>query len=175
MSFKKYFFLVLYYTIFRYFPASTIPILGSVSKKIRYICCKNIFKECGRNVNVEFMAQFSTGFNLCIGNNSGLGINSKVPNDIVIGNDVMMGPNCTIFSRNHCYARIDIPMNLQGAGPPKKTFIGDDVWIGENVILTPGRIIKRGTVIGAGCVLSKNYPEFTVIGGNPCKILKKRF
>ena len=58
--------------------------------------------------------------------------------------------------------------------PPLATIIEDDVWIGRGVMMTPGRVVKRGSVIAAGCVLCKDFPEYSVIGGNPSKFIKSR-
>ena len=52
--------------------------------------------------------------------------------------------------------------------------IEHDVWIGAKVIITPGRTIKKGSIIGAGCVLTKDTNEYEVWGGNPGKLLKRR-
>ena len=52
--------------------------------------------------------------------------------------------------------------------------IGDDVWIGRRVMLLPGVSIGKGAVIGAGAVVTKDVPEFAVVGGVPAKIIKWR-
>jgi len=86
----------------------------------------------------------------------------------------MMGPNCYIFSHNHETKDIKIPMVHQGITESLQTIIEDDVWIGRNVMIMPGRTIKRGSIVAAGCVLTKTYPEYSVIGGNPSKLIKSR-
>lgn len=93
---------------------------------MRYGCCKYIFKYCGKNVNIERKAFFASGRALCIGDNSGLGINAHVPADTIIGANVMMGPDCYILGANHETKRIDIPMIQQGFCKPKQTMIEDD-------------------------------------------------
>lgn len=140
----------------------------------RYLLCRHIFKKCGKKANIERLAQFGCGIDVELGDKSGLGINSSVPSDTVIGNNVMMGPNCYILAQNHQFNRIDIPMCLQGYNIKKKTVIGDDVWIGRDVLMTPGRTISKGTIIAARCVLSKDFPEYSVIGGNPSKLIRLR-
>ncbi len=85
-----------------------------------------------------------------------------------------MGPNVTIYYSNHRFDRTDIHMNQQGFGDPQKTIIEDDVWKGSHVIMIPGRHIKTGTIIGAGSVVTKDFPEFSMIGGNPAKLIKYR-
>lgn len=162
-----------YYLCAQYLPASYSRFSG---KKIRYFLCKRIFKSCGRNVNIERKAHFGSGRNVEIGDNSGLGINCNVPSNIKIGNNVMMGPNCFVIKYNHAFNRTDIPMNEQGFQTSEnvQTIIGDDVWIGMNVLMTPGRHIKTGSIIGAGCLLCKDFPEYSIIGGNPSKLIRYR-
>ncbi len=170
----RYFFLFLYYAFFRHLPHSTVPLIGPVSESLRYRVCRHFFKKCGKNVNIGSKARFGKGFEIEIGNNSGIGINAKVPSDIKIGNDVMMGVNVTIIGSRHVFDRIDIPMRLQGYEKMTPVIIEDDVWIGNNVIILPGRKISKGTIIGAGAVVTKDFPPYSVIGGNPARLLKSR-
>ena len=86
----------------------------------------------------------------------------------------MMGPECFFLARNHEFQRTDIPMIEQGFQQKKQTIIKSDVWIGRNVLATPGRIIAEHSIVGAGCVLTKDFPPYSVIGGNPSKLLKTR-
>lgn len=87
----------------------------------------------------------------------------------------MMAPDCIILGNiNHQYERTDIPMREQGVKYSKPTVIGNDVWIGQNVLITPGRIIKDGCILAAGTVLTKDFPEYSIIGGNPSKIIRSR-
>ena len=170
----KYFLLILYLCLFRYLPPSSSPFFGNVFRKIRYLCCRGIFLHCGKNVNIERKAFFGTGFNLKIGDNSGLGINCVVPSDIIIGNNIMMGPEVYILSTNHNFENLKIPMIEQGNSLKKQCIIEDDVWIGRQVIFTPGRTVKTGSIIGAGTILTKDFEPHSIIGGNPSKLIKKR-
>lgn len=171
---KKIIFLLLYKYCFRFFPKSTSFFLGSFSKKMRYLCCKRIFKFCGIDVNIERGADFGSGFDLEIGDYSGIGINCRVPSNIKIGNYVMMGPNCYILDTNHDFSDLSQPMIFQGHLEKKKTIIKNDVWIGRDVVMTPGRIIEDGTIIGACTLLSKDFPAFSIVGGNPSKLIRFR-
>ena len=176
ISISQLFFLALFYGLLRYLPshACLVSSLGKVSTFLRYRCCKHIFKQCGKNVNVERMANFGSGRNIVIGDNSSIGINACIPSDTTIGKDVMMGPNCYILASNHAFDRTDIPMIEQGFFPSKPTVIGDDVWIGRNVLITPGRTIKDGTIVGGGAVLTKDYDAYSIVGGNPAKLIRMR-
>lgn len=141
-------------------------------KFFRQLCGKLILKKCGKNVNIEKGAIFSEGIEL--GDNSGIGRDAELDCGITIGNNVMMGPCVKMFVKNHNFSRIDIPMNSQGESPVMPIVIGDDVWIGANVIILPGVSIGNGCVIGAGSVVTKSVPEYSVVGGNPAKIIRNR-
>lgn len=86
----------------------------------------------------------------------------------------MMGPNGYIFANQHNTSRIDIPMVLQGNTEKKQTVIGNDVWIGRDVMMSPGRHIANHSIIAMRCVLTKDFPEYSVVGGCPCRVLKNR-
>lgn len=92
--------------------------MGRLSRWLRYQLCRRIFLECGTDVNVEHRANFGTGFRLRIGNGSSIGIHSSMPNNVRIGDNVMMGPRCRILFQNHVYARVDIPKWQQGMYTP---------------------------------------------------------
>jgi maltose O-acetyltransferase len=170
----KYIALLFYYSIFRFLPSSTFFVGGSLFKQLRFIICRPIFQSCGKNVNIERLATFGNGFRLQIGDNSGLGRNCKIPSDTIIGKDVMMGPNVCILATNHKFDRLDIPMCKQGVVKRKQTIIEDDIWIGMQVIFTPGRTVKKGTIVAAGTVLTKDFPEYSIVGGNPAKLIRSR-
>ncbi|MDQ0595114.1 maltose O-acetyltransferase [Chryseobacterium ginsenosidimutans] len=171
---KKIFYLFLYKLIFKHLPMSTNMLFGNLSKKCRYYCCKNIFKECGKNVNIEKGADFGSGFEVIIGDNSGIGVNCRVPSNIQIGKNVMMGPECYILDANHKFDSIEIPMMFQGHLEKLQTIIEDDVWIGREALFTPGRIIKIGSIVGARTVLTKDFPSYSIVGGNPSRLIRTR-
>lgn len=164
--------LLLYFGIAQYLPSS-FKFYG-IGGKVRRFLCKNIFLKMGEKVNIERKANFGSGRGIIIGNNSGLGINCCIPSNTIIGNNVMMGPNCYILANNHKIERLDIPMIKQGNEAPRQTIIEDDCWIGRNVTMTPGRHISQGSVIGACCVLTKDFPEYSIVGGNPSKLIRSR-
>lgn len=121
-------------------------------------------------LNVEHVLQLG---GISIGSGSGLGVNCSVHGPLKIGDNVMMGPNVTILTHTHNIERTDIPMGQQGMRVAE-VVIGNDVWIGMRVIIMPGIKIGDGAVIGAGAVVTKDVPAFTVVGGVPAKIIKYR-
>ena len=174
ISLKQFLALIIYYGLTRYLPNNNFPIIGKFCGKIRALNCRYIFKRMANNAHVWRNAYFALGIDIEIGEESSLGVNCVVPDDIIIGNNVMMGPNCYIFHANHEFSDISVPMNKQGRSIHKVTIIEDDVWIGRDVTMTPGRIIKKGSIIGASCLLCKNFPEYSIIGGNPSRLIKTR-
>ncbi len=165
---------LLYYYFLQYLPKSSGK--GMHKKIIRSIRSKTascLFKKCGKNVNIEKHAVFGSGRNVSIGDNSGIGMNCVIKGPVEIGNNVMMGPDCLILTSYHNFDRTDIPMNQQGGGL-KPVVIGDDIWIGTRVTILPGVKIGNGVIIGAGAVVTKDIPDYAIVGGVPAKIIKYR-
>lgn len=172
MKIKKLICLVVYYGFARYLPASTSP-MTRWARKIRRVVCRPVFDYCGQNVNIEKGVRFATGGGIFIGSGSGLGVNGSVHGPLRIGENVMMGPDVTILSQTHNIERTDIPMGKQGMREAE-VIIGNDVWIGMRSIIMPGVKIGDGAVIGAGAVVTKDVPDYAIVGGVPARIIKYR-
>lgn len=166
---KKKIVYLLYCLTAKWLPESRHSILA---KKLRCFYARIIVTRLGTDVNIERGARFDAG--LSIGNNSGISINCEVFGPVMIGNDVMMGPEVIIYTNAHCHDCVDIPMRDQGFSETHQVVIGDDVWIGRRAMIMPGVKIGNGVVIGAGAVVTKDVPDFAIVGGVPAKILKIR-
>lgn len=170
----RFWWYLFYYLFARYLPLSyRYQPIGKVSMLLRAMACRHLFKSAGRNINVERGADFGLGHLIEIGDNSGIGIDCSVPPDLKIGNDVMMGREVLIFGQNHRFDDLSIPMRLQGF-KSLPVIIEDDVWIGARVIILPGVVIGKGTILGAGAVVTKDVPPFAICGGNPAKVIRFR-
>lgn len=161
----------IYHLVIKRLPPSYFP-GGSFIKNVRYAYCRKLFKKCGVNVNIEPNATLSFR-KIEIGDNSGIGNNARI-GAALIGNDVMMAPDVIILSRSHEYSSLDRPMRLQGDTEEKLVVIGDDVWIGTRVLILPGVRIGKGAILAAGAVVTKNVPEYAIVGGNPARFIKSR-
>lgn len=161
----------IYNTIGRRLPSS-LARFGNVYKHIRVSLVSVYIRHCGSNVNIEPHVVFNHA--LSIGDNSGIGEFSELYGDITIGNNVMMGTNCIIYSRNHAFTRTDIPMRQQGFSEVRPVIIEDDVWIGGRVTILPGIRVGTGAILGAGSVVTKDVPPFAIIGGNPAIVIRYR-
>lgn len=165
--------LMLYYGFAKKLPYRPIP-GHQFYEKIRYFLCKRIFKECGKNVVIKQNAYFGDGKHISVGDYSQIGINSKIDNDTTIGKYVLMGPNVTIFSTSHDYESLEVPMMFQGEKERRPVTIGDDVWIGTNVCIMPGVTVGNHVIIGSNAVVTKDVPDYAVVGGVPAKIIRYR-
>lgn len=173
MKLTKIICLIGYYGFARYLPKSSRPYSLGLTKPLRCLLCKNIFDSCGENINVERLAFFGDGRGISIGDNSGMGVNCKIQRNVTIGKNVMMGEDVIILTNSHDTECADIPMINQGL-KNLPVAIGDDVWIGDRVVILPGVTIKKGSIVGAGAVVTKDVPDYTVVGGVPARILKYR-
>ena len=110
-----------------------------------------------------------------IGSGSHLGESTIIFSDIgiQIGDNVIIGPQNIIIDFDHTYASFEIPINQQGVNR-KEVIIEEDVWISSHCVIIRGVRIGKGSVVGAGSVVNKNVPPYSVVGGVPIRVIKKR-
>jgi len=136
--------------------------------------------RCNKGNNVKFRPDVTI---LCpervfIGDNSEIGLRNvlwggKETSILKIGNNVMIGPSVKLIAFNHGMEVSDIPMIYQDS-IDKDIIIGDNVWIGANVVVTAGCTIGNGVVVAAGSIVTKDIPDNAICAGVPAKILKER-
>lgn len=142
---------------------------------VRNLYYKKKLKQCGILLEISPYVILDGAKNISIGNrcriNRGVHINGH--GGITIGNYILIGMNVVILTANHNFDKLDIPIYCQDS-TANKVDIGDDVWLGANSIILPGVSIGRGCVVGAGSVVTKNIPEYSIAVGNPAKVIKTR-
>ena len=124
--------------------------------------------------NLELISPFMCDY----GNNIKLGKNVFINSScyfmdcgkITIGDNVFIGPSCGLYTANH---PLDFQTRNQGLEQALQITIGNNVWIGGNVVILPGITIGDNCVIGAGSVVTKNIDANSIACGNPCKVIKK--
>lgn len=164
VNFMKKIYQFLFMYIIKYTPECMRDIRSFFIRK--YIC------TCGKNVSIGRCCFIHK--NTFIGENSGIGYKCHINNGVQIGDNVLMGLEVLTYTQNHIFKDINIPIRKQGMSEISKIVIEDDVWIGARVCILPGVRIGRGSVIGAYSVIAKDIPPFSVVVGNPGKIIKKR-
>lgn len=168
---KKLIGYILYGLLGSWLPHYACGITWKFSKLLRQISGKLLFDNCGKNVDIGRHCKLSSQISL--GDNSGIGDNSYIQGKVIIGNNVMMAPNVAIIATNHNFDRKDIPMNQQGSVDVAIN-IEDDVWIGYGAKILAGVTINKGVIIAAGAVVTVDVPEYTIVGGVPARMIKKR-
>ncbi|MDH4078458.1 MAG: acyltransferase [Nitrospira sp.] len=139
----------------------------------------SFLKLCGARVGKRVVfypgVWIAPGRNLDIGNDVTLagGVIIGSAGIVKIGDRSLIGFRTTIISSNHA-----VPPNrgqIFASGFVRQpVVIGQDVWVGANVTILPGRMIGDGAVVAAGSVVTKNIEPFTIVGGNPAKVIRER-
>ena len=105
--------------------------------------------------------------------NANVMINARGKGQIIIGNNVLIGPNVVLRSNNHSFDKTNIPIIEQGMNEGE-IIINDDVWIGSNAVILPNCKIGKGVIIAAGAVVTSDVESYSVMGGVPANLIKKR-
>ncbi len=132
----------------------------------------------GRNVKFRPGCTLINPERIHIGYNTEIGLRNvlwggKEKSILKIGNNVMIGPSVKLIAFDHGMEIDSIPM-VDQPSIDKDIIIGNNVWIGANVVVTAGCTIGNGVVIAAGSIVTKDVPDNVICGGIPAKLIKKR-
>ena len=106
-----------------------------------------------------------------IGDHTRIGIHSTIIGPVCIGSHVHLAQGITVTALNHRYDDKKRRIDEQGVST-QLVVISDDVWIGANAVILPGVTIGRHAVVAAGAVVTKDVPDYCMVGGVPAKIIK---
>ena len=139
---------------------------GRLGHKTRGYFLKLFFKKAGKNITIKENVEIFHPEKLIIGNNSGFGRNNIIDciGEVEIGDNVRFGPSIMIATMKHN----DIK-NKTNSNEFKKVFLGNNIWIGHNVTILPGVEIGNNSIIAAGSVVTKSFPDNSTIAGVPAK------
>jgi acetyltransferase-like isoleucine patch superfamily enzyme len=129
--------------------------------------------ELGKDSTIEDFATVNNGVgDVLIGDRTRIGISNVLIGPVTIGNDVMFAQNVVLSGLNHGYEDIHLPPSRQKV-ETKTIVVEDEVWIGANAVVTAGVTIGKHSIVAAGCVVVKDVPPYSIVGGNPGKLLKQ--
>ena len=107
-----------------------------------------------------------------IGDHTRIGIHCTIIGPVTIGNHVNLAQGIVVTALNHNFQDTTLRIDEQGIST-SPVIINDDVWIGANAVILPGVTIGKHAVIAAGAVVTKDVPDYCIVGGVPAKIIKK--
>jgi len=149
-------------------------VLELMPQFIRRLVLGALFKRLGGGGLIDYKTYFRYPSKMSIGDNTYINhgccfYGSSLDGvEIVIGNDVALAPHVKIFTATHDYSTYD----LKDVAASVK--VEDNAWVGGGSIILPGVTIWRGAVIGAGSVVTKDVPAFSVAVGNPARVVRTR-
>lgn len=127
----------------------------------------------GTNSTIEDFATVNNGVgDVFIGNRTRIGLGCVLIGPVTVGNDVMLAQNIVVSGLNHGYEDITQPISTQPCST-QAIVIENEVWIGANAVITSGVTIGKHSVVAAGSVVTKNVPPYSVVAGNPARLLKQ--
>ncbi|MBK7682789.1 MAG: acyltransferase [Bacteroidia bacterium] len=127
----------------------------------------------GKNSTIEDFSVVNNGMGaVLIGDNTRVGISNVLIGPIQIGNHVIIAQNVVMSGLNHGYEDIKTPIRMQPCTTAKIS-IGNDSWIGANSVITAGVTIGKHAVVAAGSVVTKSVPDYSIVAGNPARIIKQ--
>jgi len=127
-------------------------------------------KSEGAFINPPFYCDY--GSHIEVGKNFFANYNCTILDvaKVKIGDNCLLAPNVAIYTAGH---PLHPDVRNLGYEYGVEVTIGDNVWIGGNAVICPGVHIGNNVVIGAGSVVTKDIPDWTVAAGNPCRVLRR--
>lgn len=160
-----------YYLIASKLPNSNVP-KGKIFSNIRCFFLRGFLKGMGKNIVVESNVFWGDGRDIELGSDIQINEDAWIRN-VNIGSYCMIAPRVMILNYGHNTSG-DGPMIFQGTRKYNQTIIDEDVWIGAAAIVMPGVRIGKGSIVGAGSIVTKDVAPYSVVGGNPAKLIKMR-
>ena len=132
----------------------------------------NKFK-LGSDSTIEDFTAINNGVgDVIIGDRTRIGLSNTVIGPAHIGNDVRLAQNVVLSGLNHNYEAVDSPIHVQGVST-SPIVIEDESWIGANAVIVPGVTVGKHSIVAAGSVVTKNVPPYSVVAGNPARVIKQ--
>lgn len=161
---------------FNYKNSILMHLPGNYGFYLRNNIISKYFKSAGSNINIHQGVRFRGVHKVEIGDNCELGVDNfiQATGGLKLGDNVLLGPGVKIWTINHKFNDINLPVNQQGY-EYLPVEIGNNVWIGANTFIMPGAKIPEGCIVSAGSVVGvKSFPSFSILAGNPARVIGLR-
>ena len=127
----------------------------------------------GNDSTIEDFTTINNGVGeIYIGDRTRIGLGCTLIGPVKVGNDVRLAQNIVMSGLNHNYEDITLPISQQGV-TTAPIVIEDESWIGSNSVVLPGVTIGKHCVVAAGSIVIKDVPPWSVVAGNPARIIKQ--
>ena len=165
--------MIVYYAIAKDFLDWPRP-LGRLGFRFRGFIASRLFAECGPRLRIHRRVSFGSGAQIHAANNVGIGQGCSFGGGaaVYLGAYLTMGPGCTFITGGHG-VKSRRPLREQ-PNYHKPIRIGEDVFLGAQVLLLPGVTVGDGAIVGAGSVVSKDVEPYTIVAGNPIRVIGRR-
>lgn len=158
------------------FSCGTLSCLVLINAFLRFMPIRFRGVRVGRGTWIK--SRFSIGYGTGVGNCCVV----RGAGSLKVGRYSAIGESVRFITSNHDTDRLSMNYLVQDALAGKRfvsekndVIVGNDVWIGDGVIVLPGVVIGDGAVVGAGSVVTKSVEAYTIVAGNPARVLRKRF
>ena len=135
--------------------------------------------SCGSDLDISYPWDIRGAKHVHVGNDVFIGpgvlMIAEPGAEIYVGSKVMLGPQVKVIASDHRFDDPNLPIKDSGYGTLESITISDDVWIGCGATILKGVHVGRGSIVGAGAVVTKNIGEKEIWAGNPAKKVKDRF
>lgn len=129
--------------------------------------------KLGKNAIIEDFSVVNNGVgDVSIGDDTIIGIGNVIIGPVTVGNNVMFAQHVVLSGLNHGYEDIQHSPKAQPVSR-RQIIIADEVWIGANCVVLGGVTIGKHSIVGAGSVVTKNIPPYSVAVGNPAKVIRR--
>ena len=176
---QKHFLLILLSKVKLLFFLKKIGKNSYIDKTVRVIGWKNIqignSSVIGEKSWLNINSRKENFNHIEIGNNCYLGKRTTISsaNKIIFKDYCLIGDDCRFIGANHIYSNPMEPYSFSGVSDKEKIIIGVNVWFGTNICVVGDITIGHGSIIGAGSVVTKSIPPFSIAVGNPCRVIKR--
>lgn len=143
------------------------------------------FVSAGSDIHVGAGCRFWAPDRIVIGNHVYVGRDVTIETNAAIGDHVLIASRVGLVGRrDHDYGAVGVPIRFspwvgsKAARPQDRDLrvvVEDDVWIGCGTIVLSGTVIQRGSIVGAGSVVSRDVPKYSIVAGNPARVVGSRF